>query len=609
MFDNDTNTYSILSEEDIAFKQALEFKKLRKFYLPNNGKSEVVIFELLKESSKFFRFQLPPNLAELFIRIEDAPYFWVIENPLLLQSEQHLKSTKTSSLKNNIKVHFNKWLITKPEHQKEIVAALLLSEYKSLRNSVDFMDTLYYALVLIYDKRYFNPTLALEELEKAAFLISQSSIPGPVKNELNYYVHLYAAFTYLKIANYESSVEYFNKALEFYPFGVTAKFYLALTMLKQNINDIALQLVKEIFETDLSRLLYSIEESNKQMFEYFLRNPLFVNIFQHDEYASIIDLIETNIINSVKSSKSLIDIRIRVDQYLKLNYEEFCDEKSANEIKFLNEVLIEDYPKNYHTYNYSIDRLNDKFNSFIDNLKNTIKTKYYSRLENEVKKYNQLIEESKKNIEELQEDLINIKEELRKKLSQSISSVEAYIKDQIEQVEESIRNLGNQPSLDPNTAFKNTMTYNFVISIIVFLFGGIAGYFNNSNYFDSDFYNLLGKIILTGVKWSFLTFIIGFLIAAIVSALVTLERSNRKQSLNRKIVELSKVREYQIDMLKREADNKEKALTENFNDRIEATKKRIDSINSEKNKREKELKQQAEESIKPYFENLDPLIS
>lgn len=151
------------------------------------------------------------------------------------------------------------------------------------------------------------------------------------------------------------------------------------------------------------------------------------------------------------------------------------------------------------------------------------------------------------------------------------------------------------------------MSYNVVVSIIVFIIGGIAGYFNNSSYFENDFYLMLGRVVLTGVKWSSLTFVIGFFISVFISGLVVFDRSNEKQKLEKRTVELQKQKEMSIDMIKKEAEQKQKALSDGYLERIESHRKKIEDTKREKERQEPLLIVQAEEQLVPFTEKLSPL--
>lgn len=113
--------------------------------------------------------------------------------------------------------------------------------------------------------------------------------------------------------------------------------------------------------------------------------------------------------------------------------------------------------------------------------------------------YQKTIEESEKLTEQYKHEVDEIKSSLQK-LATSVQQIEEYVKDELWQVEERKKNLIYQSKFDPAVSFRNSMSYNVFVSIIVFIIGGIAGYFNSSDYFENDFYLMLGRIILTGLN-------------------------------------------------------------------------------------------------------------
>jgi hypothetical protein len=126
------------------------------------------------------------------------------------------------------------------------------------------------------------------------------------------------------------------------------------------------------------------------------------------------------------------------------------------------------------------------------------------------------------------------------------------------------------------------MSYNVVVSIIVFIIGGMPDILTTQIILKTIFILMLGRIILTGVKWSALTFVIGFFISGLISGLVVFDRSNEKQKLEKRTLELQKQREMSLDMLKKEAEQKQKALSEGYLERIETHKKKIEDIKTRK---------------------------
>jgi hypothetical protein len=251
--------------------------------------------------------------------------------------------------------------------------------------------------------------------------------------------------------------------------------------------------------------------------------------------------------------------------------------------------------------------VNKKFHQVLDEIQSRIKEKHYENYNRIMDLYQKTISESEKLSEQYKHEVDEIKLNLQKRLATSIQQIEEYVKDALWEVEERKKNLSYQSSFDPAVSFRNSMSYNVVVSIIVFIIGGVAGYFNNSDYFNNDFYLMLGSVILTGVKWSALTFVIGFFISGFISGLVMFDRSNEKQRLDKRTMELQKQKEMSVDMLKKEAEQKQKALSEGYLERIESHKKKIEDIKREKERQEPLLIAEAEELLAPFKEKLSLL--
>jgi hypothetical protein len=335
---------------------------------------------------------------------------------------------------------------------------------------------------------------------------------------------------------------------------------------------------------------------------------VFPNIANYYEFSLYTDYIQAEIIeNNLDTKKIIPSLLGRLNQLKKYELDEFYSDETRQTIKFLYD-LCDQHSQDQSIFLSMISKsVNEKFHFILEEIQSKIKGKYYEKYNQVLEHFQKSILESEKLSEQYKREVDEIKVSLQKKLSSSIQQIEEYVKDALWEVEERKKNLVYQTSFDPAVSFRNSMSYNVIVSIIVFIIGGIAGYFNNSNYFDNDFYLMLGRVILTGVKWSSLTFIIGFFISAFISGLVVFDRSNEKQKLEKRTLELQKQKEISIDMLKKEAEQKQKALSEGYLERIESHKKKIEDIKREKESQEPLLIAEAEELLAPFKEKLNPL--
>jgi hypothetical protein len=583
------------------------FNRVRQRYFKSFQRRNENYLELLKNGSKLFSFNLPDELSEVFNRKEEGFIFWLFESTLLHESEKIIYDSGTSEVRaihEEIKKYFNKWIVTTEPHQKKFIASQIVRNPRD-NNSLSFLDFVYQALVLVYDKSYKNYSNAVEKLDEARQVIISQVSDAEIRNQLLYLVHLYSGFASINLGNYNEASSELSSALDNKSSGVTAKFYYAYLSAMQNHQDFSKALLKEIYDFDINRLTYAIENSNLPMLNFFLNHPVFPEIFSLSEFALLTDYIEHELIEPNLDRKQTIEsFKDRLTKLKRLNFEEFYEAETLNNIAFIDSVS--DYYSKTQTVFVSLiaSKINDKFHESLDMMKVKMEEKFYENYHRVIRIYEKSIEDSENLSTQFKEEVENIRENIKQKLTKSIQQVEEYVKDALWEIEERKKNISLQNKFDPAVSFRSSMSYNVIISIIVFVIGGAAGYFNNSNYFDSDFYLMLGKIIIAGIKWSALTFVIGFFISALISGLVVVDRSNEKQKLDRQKNELQKQKELSLNLIRKEAEVKQKSLSESFIDRIESHKRKIEDLLKEKERQEPILKAEAEVKMAPFVEKL-----
>jgi hypothetical protein len=597
--------------ENLYDINAVNFNKLKHTYFKDFLKKSDTYLDFLKVGTRHFALQLPENIGEMFLKRENAPFFWLLESPLLSASEKLLNENSNGRKdphRNEIKKNFTKWIIAVDPGQKKIFASMTLRAIKSNAYSSTFIELLYSALILIFDESLRDPHKAVEELTKAKNIVDESVNEPYLKKELNYLIQLYKGFAFIVLGSNEEASKELSYAIDNNASGITAKFYFAYLSTIQNREEFSKALIKEILDYDLERLKYAVDSCSIALLNYFIHNPVFPNIFHYYEFSPYSEYIQTDLIeNQLDRKKVVANLYNRLNQLKKCEFDEYYSDEMKRTEKFLYDIC-EQYSNNQIVFlSFAAEYLNEKFHSVLDDIIKNIKEKLFENYNRVMSLYQKTLDESEKLTEQYSKEVDEIKSSMQKKLATSIKQIEVYVKDTLWEVEERKKNLNYQSSYDPAVSFRNSMSYNVVVSIIVFIIGGIAGYFNNSNYFDNDFYIMLGKIILTGVKWSSLTFVIGFFISAFISGLVMFDKSNEKQRLEKSTLELQKQKEQSIDMLKKETEQKQKALSEGYLERIELHKSKIEEIKKEKERQEPLLIEAAEKQLAPYKEKLSPL--
>jgi hypothetical protein len=160
-----------------------------------------------------------------------------------------------------------------------------------------------------------------------------------------------------------------------------------------------------------------------------------------------------------------------------------------------------------------------------------------------------------------------------------------------------MENLSLERKYDPISSFKTTMIYNLIVSFMISILGGCAGYSNIYIKTSGELNNILSTIVLTGFKWGIVTFFVGFLISLFSASISIIERANKKQKLLARIKYLKNKTEIEKQRIQERFQAKEKLIIENTNDRIRETKKRIDDVKRNKESIETKLKIEIEQKI------------
>ncbi|MCL6494088.1 MAG: hypothetical protein K6T54_04830 [Ignavibacterium sp.] len=603
-------TFDLNLNEDRKVDLLIDFNRMKKNYFDFYLNRKKSFNEKLNDFKKFFSLQLPVNLGELFVPENQTYILWMFDNPSVLAYENELKE-KLSLFKIkhlNLKKYFYKVFTSEDNQKREINVNLFLGTVKSFYGINHFFVPFYKAIVFLYGVKNPDPLLALEELKKAESMLVNLELSQKSKQELSYYLNLYSAYAHQKIAQYDSAMEYLNAAIDVNPFGVTARYYLLQNSLLLNDVDQANHLTEKLFKLDLERLKYALDECNALIFDYCITNPLTPYFFVSNEFAPIGSVLEKLITISLSHQISGEILEKKLNNILNLRYDDYYDQELKNNLNFLKYIFLEQKNISSPLFKMILPEVEKKFTSSVEKLKTLIREKSLENCYQELKAYDEIIEDSIKSKEHLEKEIVESKEDLQKKLAASIKAVEEYTTSAIQETEYNLAHAHELDKFNPTVAFNNAMIYNLIVSVIVFIIGAIAGYFNNSHISSMEFYEMFSSILITGAKWTSITFIFGVFVATGISVFVLAEKATYKQNLKRKINELKKEKELSIDLLKKEAARKEKSITENFNERIEYYKRRIEDLRKEKAEREKHLKLKAEESIKPLIEKIDNVI-
>lgn len=587
--------------------EKVEFNRIRKLYFDNFISGTKSPAEKIIEMKQFFSNCENPWSSEPFIDEKDTPLLWVWDNPYILTFENEFKE-KLSLFRSkhiDLKKHFSKIFLEEDRNKSEINLKLFLGLTKSFFGINHILIPLLKSIVFLYYKNSINYELALRELNEAENLLVYLDPSKSCKNIFTYFVNLYKSYVFFNLENWLEAEEKLNISLQTNPKGVNAHFLRCILYTKLNQQDKVEDSLNKILSVDLEKIKNALEKSNLNQFYYFLQNPTLPNIFNFNNLAPSNKIINKVLSNHFDKKITFDKIELRIGAINQINLVEYLDESLISNLIFLNHIFSDKNNINSVFFKLIIPLIEKIFLDLVENLKENIKKKFYSELYEKIGDYDKRIKEFQTKKQELEDELIKSKEQAERKMQESIKLFDESITSAISESEYLLSNVDLVSKFNPVEALQNSMIYNFITSIFVFLLAILANYFNLDYDNSSKAYSLMSYLIIEGIKWAAVTFLVGIIVSLIYSMLVFIEKSNYQQNLKRKIAQLKREKEFNIELIRKDFNKKISALTEEHNTKIELFNKKIEDLTKEKLENENSLKEKAEKSMEPIISKIN----
>ena len=611
-----TTTETYIRDRSIDEIQDRKFASLGK-ELFHMGKRHETDFNLyLKRKSKFFEFNLPDDISEFFIGYGSAPLFWVLKSRVFNKIDDFLKFqtpiNKTSDNYSHVLKYYLKWVQHKLKEEKKYFANTTINYLTKYQSKYNFFYLILHAVILTFDESLYDPKKAENLFRKARETVENLKFNLHFRGELYYFIDIYSGFCDLKQKQFDKAIEKFKRANTDRPFGINAKYYLALSYANIGEYQSALLILKELYNYDEYRVGHAIEITNDLMFDYFIENAIIYDIFDSHEFAPLTEELAT-FIKAVKykggGEKYLTHIKNGLEKFSTLFhlYDYFTDESIRN-ISFLGKVLELNTRMKNQLFLLVAEKLNNKLTYTIDIIINEIKQKYYNQNSNILEQYDEEIKQNEAKIKRLKTELEEFNKRIRTTSEKMIASIEKNRSSDIAILELALKKLNSNGQTEQKKTFGNYMSYTMIVTALVFVVGCISSYLQDAKN-STEFGSFLASVIISGIKWGSIAFVIGSVISILSSVSAWLERSNKIKTINIRINELRKIKIKEIEAVKSDADEKLKSLLKNYNRRVEETKKRVESLRKERTVPEAELKVAAEKFIQEESKELLEIIS
>jgi len=552
--------------------------------------------KLIKETLQLRKFSLPSPYDEILLNFEFAPIYWVTSSRLVQRLENYIKATASKEIVldyfNYTKEFYFKWVIVDTPADKKYFAVSALNALKHTNQNNFILNTILHTTILIFEKTLYDAEEAEIQMKKALSLVQSIDIEDSYKNELNYTLNVFYGFLFLKQSDVEGAIEKFTAANKIKPDGVNAAFYLALSHARLNNFETAENLIREVYELDQNRIALAIKKNHRGMFSNFVHKPMGSYFFEFKEFSKFIEVFSTiKEKNENISSVELNQLRTRIIKLKDLRISEFMDENILESFTFIDSILqFYQGTGNVHFLGASNIYVS-KFHDIVESIKNVIKTEVDSEISDELKVYTKCIEDSKNELQRLKVELEQLREKIKIRLAEKSDKASKMIAAKISENELEIQNLDVIERYNHKLTFNNSIIYSVIISFIVFMIGGLAGYANSSSVNAWDFNSVMGTIFSEGLVWSAISIFIGTVISFILSASTLLEKSNRKLQLMREIGAVKNSKQSELENLKLMSEERQKIIEERYERRIKEYQKRVEDLENQKSVEESTLKE------------------
>jgi|GEM_PF-3848559 len=567
----------------------------------------------LQQCLHFEKFHLPFPYDENLIKFEFAPIILTSSSEPISILENYSKAScgKEFILDyfSYIKEFYFKWTIVDSPSEKKYFALSALNSLKRSEYNKYILNTILHAVILLFEKSVYDSEAAEYQLKNALLLLESVEIDDKQKKKLEYLLNIFYGFLFLKRNDTESAIEKFSNAYAIKPNGVNAAFYLALSHARLHNTGIAEEYIRNVYDYDQKRISLVIERNHQGMLDSLVHNPATSYFFEFIEFSGFIDLFK-NISERNKNIAvvELNNMRIKISRLKDIWIGEYFEGEIIESLNFLETILQLYNGTENVIFLGTSNLLANKFNSLIGSIRHEIKVRTDAEVEEKLEIYDRRIENGVNETQRLNNEMIKFKEKIKNNIKESSERITKTSASYINAIEMEIQNLGNVDKFNHKSTFNSTITYSVIISLIIFMVGGLASYVNNSEVNAWDFKSVMSIVFSGGLKWSAVSIFIGTLVSFILAASTMLEKSKRKLMLMREIGTIKSNKEKELEILKIKAEEKERMLEERYVHKINEYNLRLKDLKEQKLTEESRLKEIVMKKYSRFDEQLLELL-
>lgn len=593
---------------DFSVLEASKFKRLGDEFFNLNGTKQLELDAFMKQIEKYNLLKLPVGLNEFFLDYAYPPLSFIKEYYLIneLSKKSHELRNLTFSNK-KLEGFFLKWVLSQNSEGRLYYAKSIFNSLKDDHSKA--INMLVLAFILSYENALQDYDAALNLFIRVLNLFDKSKSDSKIRDRILYLVNIFAGFTELRKYSLKDAYDRFQNAFQYNKWSVNAKFYSSLAKIQMEDPDTAINYLDDVINYDEMRISFAITSNNYLLLKYFLKNSFIQNVFSFKEFSVLSDYFQ-EILNGKKDAGaiSLKEILLKTEGLNRKQAAKYLKESNRKELVFI-EKLLKDYKTSTHFYIMSsFTILEQKLNNIINSIIKNIEDNYNSKLEEHKKLYEDKLTAESIRIAELEESIRQAHEKLENEFEQRRKSFEREIDARIRTLETMQENLENRKNEVSMRSFTNSMFYNIFISAFVALTGGFAEFTNSSVVETSSFASTFSTILIRGMKWGLLSFIIGLVTSVFASLSSVVNLYTKKQKLIKQINQANTQKMKIKSIIENELESAKEKVTTNTMILINNHRKTLERLKIERDRRIGDLEKETKEMIGKEVAQFQELI-
>lgn len=590
-----------------------QFKQLGKELFASYVERSISYQDFFTSLAIYNGFAIPDEINEFFLTEETAVHFPSAYTPDFkqyddwLRANRRLKGVFNDNI-SEIKKLYVKWATSRIAKDREYYGLSVLNVINRDQKNDNFLKSLMVAVIYTYDEKLKNKTNALNAIAEARDCFVNGAPEQKLKEKFLYFISLYEGFVYYKFEEYDTALKVFNECSPVGSRPITAYFYAALLEMKKGNNNRALDLVNSIIAFDVMRFKYALKHNMVNFIYYLLDNSVSYSLFRYPEFTDLGTEIKSLINNQRSQDTYGFDrLPIWIQNFSELRLNEYYDTGIKNRLAFL-EQYFELFRNNKSCFMSIIaDEVVTLFKEMVQSLKDQMKQSHSRVIKAELENFDSYVKDTEIDIDMIKIDReksikrfeLNFEDIKRKAEQKSQLLLESY--------EKEYDSVDSDIEYDPGKTFKNAMTNNLIISIVMVFVGGVIGAFSVGE--NRSFNAFLGTGLFDGVIVGIVVYMMGTIMSALIVSTVIRQKKQKKKSIASKLERAKKQRIEEQEKLKKEYNGKLDALSKTYEDRLKQKEKEIEQAKESRTERENEIKEVVAQKITELYQRVDSIFT